>query len=93
MFDLVPLPLGARVSDDGETLADQIQRVSNEIEAASKTSIEIYVNGANQHCCVKEFEEGCLVLVHLRQERFSKSTYCKLNLQKFEPHKVLKKLI
>uniref|UniRef100_A0A6V7QV19 Integrase catalytic domain-containing protein n=1 Tax=Ananas comosus var. bracteatus TaxID=296719 RepID=A0A6V7QV19_ANACO len=40
VLDLVPLPLGARVSDDGEAFADHIRRVHEEVKAALKTTMK-----------------------------------------------------
>lgn len=47
---------------------------SLEVMVALKASNELYVTKANLHCRIKEFEDGGLDLVHLRQKRFPKGT-------------------
>ncbi|KAK8292735.1 hypothetical protein V6Z11_D06G139500 [Gossypium hirsutum] len=55
VLDLVPLPFGTKVSDDGEAFADHIRQVQ-EVMAALKASNEDYANEANLHHRIKEFK-------------------------------------
>lgn len=45
-----------------------------------------------QHRRRKDYEEGDMVLVHLRRERFPKSTYHKLKSKKLGPCKIINKI-
>lgn len=88
VVDLFPLPPEARVSEDGNAFADHIKRVPEEVRATITSSNQSYAAAANQHRRAKEFEEGDMVLVHLRRDRFSKGTYHKLKSRKFGPRKL-----
>ncbi|CAB4295196.1 unnamed protein product [Prunus armeniaca] len=58
VLDLVPLPQGMRVSNEGEGFANHMKRVHEEVKAAIKVSNESYAAVANQHRRIKDFEEG-----------------------------------
>lgn len=91
VLDLVSLPPEARVSNDSEAFSDQIRRVHEEVGKALKASNQSYATAANEHHKIKEFEEGDLVLVHLKIERLSRGKYHKLKSGKFGTCKILKK--
>ncbi|KAL6271502.1 hypothetical protein ACE6H2_028413 [Prunus campanulata] len=92
VLDLVPLPEEMKMSDDGEGLADQVKRVHEEVRSVIKARNESSAAAANQHQRVKDFEEGDMVWVNLKKERFPKGTYHKLKSKMFGPYKVLKKM-
>ena len=54
--------------------------------------MKLYTTAAKQHRQVKDFEEGDLALVHLRKERFPKSTCHKLESRKFSPCNMVRKI-
>lgn len=68
ILDLVPLPQEAKVSEDREAFANHIKKVHEEVKAAIKFGNESYAATANQHRRAKEFEEGDMLLVHLRRD-------------------------
>jgi len=69
-LDLLPLPLSERVSTDGKKKAESIRKLHGEFCANITAKTKIYERKANKKRSQVVFEEGDLVSVHLRKERF-----------------------
>ncbi|RVW35982.1 putative methyltransferase PMT7 [Vitis vinifera] len=83
--DLIPLPTSVRTSQDGDAFARHIRDIHEKVREKIKISNENYKEAADAHRRYIQFQEGDLVMVRLRPERFHPSTYQKLQAKKAGP--------
>ena len=91
-LDLFPLPAHARVSESAESYAQHVKDLHKEISQKIQTSNELYKHMANSHKRLKEFNEGDLVMIKLKPERFPPGTMKKLHARGAGPFKIIKKI-
>ncbi|RVX07636.1 Transposon Ty3-I Gag-Pol polyprotein [Vitis vinifera] len=86
--DLIPLPTSVRTSQDGDAFARHIRDIHEKVREKIKISNENYKEAADAHRRYIQFQEGDLVMVRLRPERFHPSTYQKLQAKKAGPFRI-----
>ncbi|GKF30985.1 hypothetical protein Tco_0100783, partial [Tanacetum coccineum] len=91
-LDLVPLPIADSYSADGEAWADQIKLLHEQVrDQIMKHNLQ-YQTRANKHRKRVVFEEGDLVWIFLRKERFPSGRYGKLQDRADGPFRVLRRI-
>ncbi|KAG7567587.1 Integrase catalytic core [Arabidopsis thaliana x Arabidopsis arenosa] len=91
-LDLMPLPLNERVSLDGKKKAELVQQIHEQAKKNIEEKTKQYTKKANKSRKELIFNEGDLVWIHLRKERFPKERKSKLMPRIDGPFKVLKKI-
>ena len=91
-LDLLSLPLSERVSTDGKKKAESIRKLHEQVCANITAKTKIYERKANKKRSKVVFEEGDLVWVHLRKERFPEERKSKLLPRVDGPFQILKKI-
>ena len=92
VLDLVQLPLGDRISDDGEAFAEHLQQLQQQVRQklqASNEQNKIIKDAQQRH---QIFYEGDSMMVYLWKDWFPRGTYHKLKYNKIGPCKILKKI-
>ena len=91
-LDLLPLPLHERVNMDVNKRADYMKKLHEETRATIERQVQRQKDKANKHKREMIFEEGDLVWVHLRKDRFPVERNSKLKPRGDGPFKVLKRI-
>jgi hypothetical protein len=91
-IDLLPLPMQERVNFDASKRAEFIKKLHDRARANIEKMTKLYEKRANKGCKKMLFEEGDLVWVHLRKDRFPDQRKSKLQPRVDGPFKVLRKI-
>ncbi|KAG7556918.1 Integrase catalytic core [Arabidopsis suecica] len=91
-LDLMPLPLNERVSLYGKKKAELVQQIHEQAKKNIEEKTKQYTKQANKSRKEIIFNEGDLVWIHLRKERFPKERKSKLMPRIDGPFKVLKRI-
>ncbi|KAG7548172.1 Zinc finger CCHC-type [Arabidopsis suecica] len=91
-LDLMPLPLSERVSMDGKKKAEMVKQIHEKARMNIEEKTKKYASQANKSRKEIVFEEGDLVWIHLRKEKFPKERKSKLMPRMDGPFKIIKKI-
>lgn len=91
-IDLVPLPIGPKVSASAKDYAQHIHDLHTEIRRRLTISNDNYKSAADNHRKLQEFSVGDKVLVRVRPKRFPHGTVKKLHARRTDPYRVLRRV-
>ena len=91
-LDLLPLPLHERVNMDVDKRAEYMKKLHEETRATIEQQVLRQAQVKNKHKKPMVFQEGDLVWLHLRKDRFPQERNSKLKPRGDGPFKVLKKI-
>ncbi|KAF7144488.1 hypothetical protein RHSIM_Rhsim04G0004700 [Rhododendron simsii] len=91
-IDLVPLPIQAHPSAEAEAFSQHIRDIHDDVRRKIAISNESYKQRADLRRRFAEFDEGDMVMVRVKPERYPKGVYKKLHSKSAGPFKVLKKI-
>ena len=91
-LDLLPLPLHERVNMDFTKRAEYMKRLHEDTRATIELQVQRQAQAANKHKKPMVFQEGDLVWLHLRKDRFPQERNSKLKPRGDGPFKVLKRI-
>ena len=91
-LDILPLPLHQRVNMDFDKRVEYIKTIHEETRAALEKQAKHQTDYINKKKKEMIFQEGDLVWIHLRKERFPQERNSKLKPRGDGPFKVLKRI-
>jgi hypothetical protein len=91
-LDILPLPLHERTNMDVEKRAEYMKKIHEETRKNIERQVQRQAKSANKHKKLMRFEEGDLVWIHLRKERFPQERNSKLKPRADGPFKILKRI-
>jgi hypothetical protein len=92
VLDLVQLPLGDRIIDDGEAFAEHIQQLQQQVRQKLQVNNEHNKIIKYAYRQYQVFNEGYLMMVYLWKEQFPRGTYHKLRYKRIGSCKILNKI-
>jgi hypothetical protein len=92
IVDLVDLPANPYFIRDATDFLENICEIHQQIEHKLQSTDEQDKKHVDLHRRKKVFQEGEMVMIHLRKERYRKGTYHKLRPKKFGPCKIMKRI-
>ena len=91
-LDLVPISSNKDFSGDADVRAGEIKKLHAQVREKILKQNEKYKRATDKHRKHAEFNEGDLVWIHLRKDRFPPGKYGKLKPRADGPFKVLKRI-
>ena len=91
-LDLMPLLLSERVSLDGQKKAELVKQIHEKAQSNIENKTKMYAKQANKGRKEMIFEEGDLVWMHLRKDRFPNERKSKLMPRLDGPFKIIRKI-
>ena len=85
-LDLLQLPRRPGKSIAAENMAEHVMQVHSNVKTTLSETYDKYQKNANKKRRKKVYNEGDMVLVYLRKERFPTGTYNKLKPKKYGPY-------
>ena len=91
-LDLAPHATSKQFSGDAEIKARKIKKLYEKVTLKIEKQKEKYFKQANMHRKFVEFQEGDLVWIHLRNDKFPQDKFGKLKPRVDDPFKILEKI-
>ncbi|GAV62156.1 hypothetical protein CFOL_v3_05680, partial [Cephalotus follicularis] len=91
-LDLIPLPISGQVNFEASERAKNMKKPHESIRAKIEKANDAYKRKANKHRRKTEFQQGDLVWVNLRKERFPSRRKSKLAPRADGPFEVLERV-
>ncbi|XP_077221921.1 uncharacterized protein LOC143855725 [Tasmannia lanceolata] len=88
----IPLPLTTKLSGDVEASAKEINKIHERVRSNIEKSTQKYMAQADKHMRKTDINEGDLVWIHLRKERFPPRKFGKLQDRVDGLFRMLKKI-
>ncbi|KAF9662027.1 hypothetical protein SADUNF_Sadunf18G0010400 [Salix dunnii] len=90
--DINSLPLPPRPSEAALDFSSYMQQLHDECKQRLTFSANSYAAATNSHRRDRQFNEGDMVLVRLKPERFPPGSFTKIHARRAGPFKVIKKM-
>ncbi|GAV80403.1 hypothetical protein CFOL_v3_23864, partial [Cephalotus follicularis] len=91
-LDVIPLPISGQVNFEASERAKNMKKLHESIREKIEKANDTYKRKANNHWRKTEFQQGDLVWVNLRKERFPSKRKSKLAPRAYGPFEVLERV-